>query len=100
MRFRFWDKRGTVTLRQIKERIEAGIGRRGYTTEELRGLSDDDLHWVVGTHKQDRSPIDHSRAMAELERRKAWAPPPGRAFWISIAALVTSAVSLAATILK
>lgn len=62
----------------------------------IRALTDRQLHRFLGEQKI--SPAERLALEREVRRRDAWAAPAGRAFWISVLALVVSSVALIATL--
>lgn len=63
----------------------------------VRGLSDEFLHtWLARTDEG----VARYALERELRRREAWEAPAGKAFWISIGALVISSGALLVSILK
>lgn len=66
----------------------------GFTVDEVRRLTDEDLHEILGRRAvTDRYSLI-SMCDAELRRRDAWASPAARAVWISLAAFLVAAVTL------
>lgn len=64
----------------------------------IRRATDHQLHaMLAGEHATKAERIGLER---EQRRREAWASPAGRAYWISIGALLVAAGSLAYTILR
>ena len=65
----------------------------------IRKLSEDNLHRLLV-----KAELGHAQAKIaierELRRRDAWASPAGRAFWISMAALIVSIAAFGVSILK
>lgn len=65
----------------------------------VRQLSEDILHGLLARAEQGNIIEARVAIERELRRRDAWASPAGRAFWISIAALVVSIAALGVSIL-
>ena len=49
---------------------------------------------LVRLHNTSPDMVQRAVLIAEIERRKAWESPAGRAFWISIGAFIVAVVSL------
>lgn len=96
-----WPIIGTALQRRMKREyerafIDAGMDAGEFIPEHLatiRGATDKQLHaMLAGDHATKAERIGLER---EQRRREAWAAPAGRAYWISIGALIVAAWSLA-----
>lgn len=64
----------------------------------IRRATDKQLHAMLAG--DDATKAARIALEREQRRREAWAAPAGRAYWISVAALLVAAGSLVATILR
>ena len=78
-----------------KDQVPGGIA----TTDRyfVRRLS---FEALVRLHNSSPDMVQRAVLIAEIERRKAWESPAGRAFWISIGAFIVAAVSLLLNFLR
>lgn len=68
------------------------------TKARMRRWSDEELHRKMASN--DLWPETLSLAQRELDRRKAWEAPAGRAFWISCAALLLAGLSMLVSLFR
>lgn len=64
--------------------------------DELRRIDGYQLHQLAENYAIESA--GRARAAAELRRREAWAAPAGRAYWISVGALVVSLCAVVVSI--
>jgi hypothetical protein len=62
------------------------------STKTIRGWSDEELHRRLTAN--DLHPVERSIADRELDKRKAWEAPAGKAYYIACGALAVAIVSL------
>jgi hypothetical protein len=74
----------------LEDTFESTFGRP--SQRHIKGWYDQELHARLASNSL--LPDEKSMAQRELDRRKAWESPAGRAFWISCAALAVSLVAL------
>lgn len=76
--------------RLIEDTLDDSFGRP--QDRHIKKWTDRELHARLVSNEL--HPVERSMAERELEKRKAWDAPAGRAFWISCAALAVSALAL------
>jgi hypothetical protein len=87
-------RRQLAETRMIEETFDELGGRPKF--HQIRGWSRRELHAQIVSGEL--HPVELSMAKSELQRREQWDAPAGRAFWISVIALLIAAAALVVSI--